>query len=763
MGDSKRDRARWPLSFQMSPTGHRFWSHNLYRGPQDQPVRVLYSRTKLESDEIAHEFLSEKVVGFDMEWPWDANNTDARLQQRIGLIQIACEDKIALFHIGLHSGSTAKDLLAPSLRKLIEDPAIAKCGVAVHNADFARLQQWFGLKPCGAFELSHLHNLVTHGASSPTKCTTKLKKLAVQVEQHLGIPLFKGKVRTSNWSEPLSKDQVNYAAADAYAGFMLYHCMNAKRAAMDPTPPLPVYAETYRHTFRGQPPKQPLQLAPVDGDVAPLSVLHFYKTLEDAAEDQSDAQSAEGEAEPRQRDQAAADQEVSCQSNDDCEYVRIGRRGKHVLFAKAADVGVDVIQQLRDQHAAEQQRAEIPAGTSPPKIAVATSKSSKAKRAAPAVESGILDETRTELLFRELRNHRRDLAKERECPPFVIAHDSLLHAISRKCPRRDVELLRIKGIGKKKAADCGAAWLAIVRNFVEKSDIDGFGANDGGPQCTSAVPAASQPENLASQVNFDEPARSTPSLHTGISFSMQNASLDHEKYDQDVVDDLDDDEASNDELGFAIPRREPSPSFLKRKRDEADADQKSNSMRPRQPQRRHQAIAEGAKLPPQPSPAVTITPLPQLLSTLPRKDSESTSLLLHSPCADRESTLAAQDGTRTTALAPAGQLPPDAMSKIHPIQRSAVKPGIDPLPTARQLNASELQCKILRNKIIAFNKLVTTTVQLPVSTIEHLVHQPPRTMEELLKVPGIMPFANACSRANRDLLGFLVKSAPATR
>ncbi|KKY30523.1 putative 35 exonuclease helicase [Diaporthe ampelina] len=267
----------------MSPTGHRFWSHRLYRGPKDQP--------------------------------------------RIGLIQIACEDKIALFHIGLHSGSTAKDLLAPALRKIIEDLAIAKCGVAVHDADFARLRFWFGLKPRGALELSHLHNLVSFAASDPAKCTTKLRRLTAQVEQHLGLPLHKGKVRTSNWIEPLSKDQVNYAAADAYAGFMLFHSMNAQRMGMNPTPPLPVYAETYDDAVQPKLPRRRrgmlLQLVPVHGDVEPTNVLHFYKAPGEAVEDQSDVPSAEGGTEPVQHNQAAEDEQTSLPADDTCGYVRI--------------------------------------------------------------------------------------------------------------------------------------------------------------------------------------------------------------------------------------------------------------------------------------------------------------------------------------------------------------------------------------------------------------------------------------------------------
>lgn len=720
----------------MSSTGHRFWSHTLYRGLQDQPIRVLYSRTKLESEEIAHEFLGEKVIGFDMEWPWETNTTaDSRLQQRIGLIQIACEDKIALFHIGLHSGSTAKGLLAPALRNIIEDPAIAKCGVAVHSADFARLRQWFGLKPRGALELSHLHNLVSFGGSNPAECTTKLKNLSAQVEEHLGFPLYKGKVRNSNWSQPLNEDQKNYAAADAYAGFMLFHCMNAKRMAMVPTPPLPVYAETYGDAVQGMPPKRPLQLLPINGDVEPTSVLDFYKASGEGVEGHLDAPSA--------HDQAADDKEALLAPEGASGYVRIGRRGKHILFAQTAEVGADVVQQLRDQHAAEQQQREgAPGGKSPTRMAVAKPTSSKVRTAASTKASGVLDETRTELLFQELRKHRRDLAKERKCAPFIIAHDTHLHAISQKCPRSDVEMLRIRGIGKKKFADCGPAWLAIVKDFVEKSSTDDAAQGRGDlSQFPLAVPTASQPRRRASDVHLDQTIRSTPALHTGISFSMQNASLGREKDGEDDEDDLDDQDASDDSPAFGSPLREPSPSVLKRKREELEPEQEPDPGRQGELQRTCWVPSESAEQPRQPPPAVTTMRPPQILATPVHHDADPEPVVRKTPRINYECMPAAQESNKT----------------VIPTSASPV------LPPARQSKTGQVQDKILRNRIIAFNKLVTTTVQLPANTIEHLVNKLPRTTGELLQVPGIMPFANACSRANRDLLGFLVKSAPATR
>lgn len=751
-GRHGRDGARWPLSFQMSQTGHRFWSHSMYRGPRDQPVRVFYSRTKLESEEIANEFLGEKVIGFDMEWPSEKNTAadaaNIRLQHKIGLIQIACEEKIALFHIGLHSGSTAKDLLAPTLRKIIEDPAIAKCGVAVHSADFARLRQWFGLVPRGAFELSHLHNLISFGASNPSECTTRLRSLSEQVEQHLGLPLHKGKVRTSNWSQPLNKDQANYAATDAYAGFMLFCCMNAKRMDMDPIPPLPVYAETYGDTGQGKRPKRPLQLVPVLGHVKPTGVLDFYRVPGEAVEDRSDVSSA--------HNRPADDMEAPLSAEGVCGYVRIGRRGKHILSSQASDTGADVMQKLREQHNVEQRRREgAPSGAPPPAMTATNSTSLKVKKSGPAVGPGLIDENKTKRLFEDLRSHRRDLANERKCPPFLIARDTQLQAIARVCPRSDVELLRIHGIGKKKLADYGSAWLAIVKDFVDRSGIgDASRAKEGSQQLPSAVPANSHPGMRASHVQLDRPKESAPTLPTGISFRMQNASLGRGKDGEEnkIEDDLGDQKAPHDDSAIGSPLREPSPSVLKRKR-EVDMGHEPDSVRRVQSQRRCQAEANNGANDGKLCAQAAVERPPHILSSVDRRSSDDATAVTQTPHTNYEGTLAAQQGA-SASLAPLC-----APENVHPHHRPFARPEESLQSATRPSSAGKIQDTVLRNRIVAFNRFVTTAVQLPTNTIEHLVSVKPRTMEELLQVPGIMPFANACSRANHDLLGFLVKPA----
>ncbi|CAJ2513265.1 Uu.00g013840.m01.CDS01 [Anthostomella pinea] len=139
--------------------------------------------------------------------------------------------------------------LAPSLRRIIESPSVIKAGSSVIG-DFRRLREFLELKPQGAIELSHLHNLVTYGGGDSEdqwrKCTTGSCALAEQVKIHLGLPLKKAPVARSDWSRKrLIKEQRLYAASDAYAGFMLYHRLESKRAAMDPRPGPLLFAERY--------------------------------------------------------------------------------------------------------------------------------------------------------------------------------------------------------------------------------------------------------------------------------------------------------------------------------------------------------------------------------------------------------------------------------------------------------------------------------------------------------------------------------------
>ena len=225
-----------------------FWSSNLYRGPEGEKILVHYCKTKEVAERVAQHFVKEQIVGFDIEWKPYAH--PASVKKNVSLIQLACDDRIALFHVALFAGKTAAQLMPPTLKAILESPEVYKVGVAV-KGDFSRIVKYLQVEPQGVFELSRLHNLVQFSATDPSKVTNKLVGLAAQVQQHLQLPLYKGghlvddpedtsNVRSSDWSLPLNPQQIHYAAADAYAGFRLYDVLEEKRKQLKPTPSRPL-------------------------------------------------------------------------------------------------------------------------------------------------------------------------------------------------------------------------------------------------------------------------------------------------------------------------------------------------------------------------------------------------------------------------------------------------------------------------------------------------------------------------------------------
>jgi ATP-dependent DNA helicase RecQ len=68
-------------------------------------------------------------------------------------------------------------------------------------------------------------------------------------------------------------------------------------------------------------------------------------------------------------------------------------------------------------------------------------------------------------LFDALRGVRLRLARERGVPPYVIFHDSTLRDMVQRRPRTLDDLHGIYGVGAKKAADFGDAFLDAIRTF----------------------------------------------------------------------------------------------------------------------------------------------------------------------------------------------------------------------------------------------------------------------------------------------------------
>ncbi|KAE8452433.1 hypothetical protein EG329_000335 [Mollisiaceae sp. DMI_Dod_QoI] len=233
-----------------------YWSHTLYRSPPDAEGKtrrplVHYCRTIFTTEKVIKDhFADKKVIGFDIEWAPEAHKL-SKARKNVSLVQIACEDRIALFHLALYprnakgSENSLGDLVAPSLKKIMEDPNVTKVGVAI-RADCTRLKKYLDITTQGMFELSHLHKLVKFSKSKDFSLINRsLVSLARQVQEHLHLPLFKGdEVRQTDWSEKLNMAQIMYAASDSYAGLQLYYTLELKRKALDPVPPRPFHAES---------------------------------------------------------------------------------------------------------------------------------------------------------------------------------------------------------------------------------------------------------------------------------------------------------------------------------------------------------------------------------------------------------------------------------------------------------------------------------------------------------------------------------------
>jgi ATP-dependent DNA helicase RecQ len=65
-------------------------------------------------------------------------------------------------------------------------------------------------------------------------------------------------------------------------------------------------------------------------------------------------------------------------------------------------------------------------------------------------------------LFERLRTLRRELARERAIPPYLIFSDRTLAELAARRPATPAQFLDVKGVGEKKAADLGPIFLEAI-------------------------------------------------------------------------------------------------------------------------------------------------------------------------------------------------------------------------------------------------------------------------------------------------------------
>ncbi|KAK9782327.1 putative HRDC domain-containing protein [Seiridium cardinale] len=693
---------RWPLSFQSSYDPHAidkqhnasqqssqqplFWTHSFYEGPQGQPPRILYSRTKGESEEIAQEFLGEEILGFDMEWPPFESEQRQRLQDKIGLIQIASESKIALFHIGLHNGNTTQDIIAPSLRRIIESPSIVKLGVNIVNADFSRLRQHFGLDPKGAFELSHLYSLVNLGPNRPEPLTTRLVKLSRQVEDVLGLPLSKDKaVRCSNWSQPLGIDQMEYAADDAYAGLMIYHCLNARRAALVPSPPLPVLADHYGQRL---PSSSALCLQ------APVTASEFFR--------RSNCRevSVHNPKEAKLPSASRSGHELDNPSSAKGEV-------KVITFSGQGGNGTVKLSKMHVKRKVEDVGHEGPQAPRTPE-----------DKGHDQLEGLDL------VLYDRLVQCRREFAAKQDLPLYLVAHNTHLKEMARSRPLNLESLQLINGIGPRKAEQYGGGWIRVIGEFLRE--------NGGQLSASPTVSRGVKRRVALSTPHYQEP-RSTPNIHTGLSFSMEQTTISQQ------LGSGDESESSK----FGSPMRTPTTSRVKRSRSQND--QREGS--PTRTQRK-----------PEPSTPGTMQQSSQL-GNMSYQTPQAPSLSLQSSQASKPQARQPEEPhSQRHSLQNKNPVYHNSQSTPHP-QRAT--------PNSQTTSPVASESHVFEKKLLAFSKQITSkllskpsTPILSDATAHQIAMNPPMSNQELLKIPGAITLVRACAEAQVNLLDIIAKWKP---
>jgi ATP-dependent DNA helicase RecQ len=99
-----------------------------------------------------------------------------------------------------------------------------------------------------------------------------------------------------------------------------------------------------------------------------------------------------------------------------------------------------------------------------------------------------------------LRQWRRDIAREKKVPAFVVLHDSTLEELCRRRPATEAELMQVSGIGERKAEMYGAELLQALRNF-------GAGARAAAVSAPMNVPAEETLRLLNEGKTLEEIAR----------------------------------------------------------------------------------------------------------------------------------------------------------------------------------------------------------------------------------------------------------------
>ena len=77
-----------------------------------------------------------------------------------------------------------------------------------------------------------------------------------------------------------------------------------------------------------------------------------------------------------------------------------------------------------------------------------------------------------DILFDKLKKLRKEIAQQKNIPPYVVFQDPSLEDLAMKYPINIQEFQNIQGVGSGKAQKFGAPFIALIKKYVEENDIE---------------------------------------------------------------------------------------------------------------------------------------------------------------------------------------------------------------------------------------------------------------------------------------------------
>ncbi|CAI8598009.1 unnamed protein product [Vicia faba] len=193
--------------------------------------KIMYSRTFNDVEKAVTKFLKvieEKkremmqiAIGFDIEWkPTFRKGVPAG---KVAVMQICCDTSQCLVLHLIHSG------IPQNLQLLLQDSTVLKVGAGI-GGDATKISRDYDISIKGVEDLSFHANQKLGGGLHKWGLASLTEKL---LSKQLKKP---NKIRMGNWETPiLSKEQLEYAATDAFASWFLYQTIKDLPDVQDAT------------------------------------------------------------------------------------------------------------------------------------------------------------------------------------------------------------------------------------------------------------------------------------------------------------------------------------------------------------------------------------------------------------------------------------------------------------------------------------------------------------------------------------------------